>query len=63
MKKDARIAIRIPFELKEWLCRLKEAETSSMNYEIVKSIRERKARMDQARNNQNAEESTNVTNN
>ncbi|WP_319499346.1 hypothetical protein [uncultured Cohaesibacter sp.] len=47
MKNEARLSIRLPIELKEWLDQMKENEVSSINYEIVRSIRERKARHEQ----------------
>jgi hypothetical protein len=48
MKTDeARLTIRLPMELKIWLDKVKEEEFSSLNYEIVRSIRERKCRIEQ----------------
>ena len=44
MKEEARLSVRIPAELKNWLDTMKEKELSSINYEIVRSIRERKER-------------------
>lgn len=45
---EDRLTIRLPRELKMWLSEKKTEEMSSMNYEIVRSIRERKEREEQA---------------
>jgi len=47
MKDEARLTIRLPGHLKDWLDAIKEEEGSSINYEIIRSIRERKDREEQ----------------
>jgi hypothetical protein len=41
MKNQARLTVRLPWKLRRWLEDIKEEQGSSVNYEIIRSIRDR----------------------
>lgn len=44
MKHETRITLRLPQPMKDWLTEQKEEEGSSVNFEIIRSIKERMER-------------------
>jgi hypothetical protein len=60
MKDEARLTIRLPGNLRQWLEHVKEEQGSSINYEIIRSIRDRMDRSASEESTRKAS-STNLT--
>lgn len=44
MKDERRFTVRMPGPIADWLSRTKDAEGSTVNFEIIRSVRERMQR-------------------